>query len=242
MGRLSITALVHQERHLLDRHGALEEYIPPQFFRRFARDLILARRTPERRRSGTHCANVRSGEPASAFRNYTPVPPGSAPIPVALPASRGADTLELRHHTSGLGHPLGVFPVIRHDYSGRMLVVAATADCVEMPDGTTMFRHAVLEPTTSSTFKRDDWILLVGMVHDVVRVVKNHGPSSGHPLCSVLECHSRTRGAVPVVLLLVATPMLHRSFAVEDRPWSPFTGGAPGSQVLAILHDTRPVL
>ncbi|KAJ6579188.1 hypothetical protein DFH09DRAFT_1447473 [Mycena vulgaris] len=225
MGRLTLTALLAEEKLLLDSSDLPPTSSDP--FRSLARRLVRERREyKERRRAERFHAQVRldrgpsrnrsptsSGSGRSSFP-FTPMvvtsptpsppPPPSSPRLFVNAVPRIQDPFDSRG-LSGL----------RHDYMGHLIVKVATADFVEGDDGSTVYRHAVLDPGVARVFQADMTVLLIGMVHKLVRVVKNHGCSVQRPFCSVIECEASTAGTSPVILL-VANHLVHPTFTVAQ--------------------------
>ncbi|KAJ7730799.1 hypothetical protein B0H16DRAFT_1469475 [Mycena metata] len=131
--------------------------------------------------------------------------------------------------------PLG--NVVRHDYAGNLIVRVLTIDSVVLRPGVAFRRHAIVEPGVDNVLQVDVRILLVGMVHHLVRVARNHGSSLDLPLCSVIECRTLSEPYPgSIIIVLAANRLVHPAFPVADPPVAAFKGLAPGSLVVETNH------
>ncbi|KAJ7175668.1 hypothetical protein C8R46DRAFT_1030704 [Mycena filopes] len=141
----------------------------------------------------------------------------------ASPTSRPVDTLTTAFDSTE----------DRRDYHNRLLLEVVLADIIQISGGSTTFRYAVTDPSTTFCLRKDDSVLLVGMMHRVARLVKNHGLAHGRPLCTVVECLSD--GDLSPCILLVANQLVHPEFAVETIPNPLFNGAAIQALDLSVL-------
>ncbi|KAJ7821161.1 hypothetical protein B0H13DRAFT_1920959 [Mycena leptocephala] len=127
-------------------------------------------------------------------------------------------------------------PDLRFDYQGHLLLEVVAADYVQLSDGFTVLRYAVTEPSSNEFIKRRDSGLVVGMLHQVVRFVRNHGSTIDRPRCTVVECVVESEAVSSTTVLLVPNGAVHPSFTVDDSPNQIFTGAVEGSRVVELTH------
>ncbi|KAJ6562864.1 hypothetical protein DFH09DRAFT_1082818 [Mycena vulgaris] len=243
LGRLTLTALLAQEKLLLDSRDLPPTSSDP--FRSLARRLVRERheykerrraeryhaqvrldRGPSRNRSPLSSGSSRSSSPLTQTASPTPSPPPPSSRRFFVNAAPRIQDPFGRRGLSGL----------RHDYMGHLIVKVATADFVEGNDGSTVHRHAVLDPGIAGVFQADMTVLLIGMVHKLVRVDKNHGCSTQRPFCSVIECEALTGGVSSVVILLVANHLVHPTFIVAPDRSVFYLGAGAGDRVVNYHH------
>ncbi|KAJ7495916.1 hypothetical protein B0H11DRAFT_1910202 [Mycena galericulata] len=236
MGRLTFETLLRQERRAL-QGKSLRLPINSDPLRPLARKIATARHA-ERQAHGLHGGGQTVSSPVGSVRAssvetvlVSDSPPPS-PSPRAL--ERRADLQrrirdQVTREINGDDETTGM----RYDASGNLMVRVVTADSVRRTNSDsshrTLFRHAVIQPTVPGFLKEGDVVLLVGMVHLLVRTVKNHGSGPEQPSCRVIECHGDTF----IVLLLVANQLIHPSFQITEHPHPGFVGTESGSSITA---------
>ncbi|KAJ7040626.1 hypothetical protein C8F04DRAFT_1177963 [Mycena alexandri] len=120
----------------------------------------------------------------------------------------------------------GSVPDARFDYRGRRLVELVMADIARSSAGPTTFRYAVTDPSRGPCLRRDDDVLLIGMLHHPARVFKNHGVAHKHFAVESEPNTLYTGAAVEVQILMLPY--------MDEMDW------VPGNPCSGILWNLNP--
>ncbi|KAJ7124842.1 hypothetical protein C8R43DRAFT_958618 [Mycena crocata] len=128
-----------------------------------------------------------------------------------------------------------ILPLTIHfDFHGQRLLEVVTTDFVAFHSSFVTPRHAVIDPSDAEVLRRGQRVLVIGSIHMVLRLVKNHGLTTDRPLCTVIECVVEDDDAQQAVILLAANFLVHRSFVAEEQPNGFFTGTGEGCAVVGV--------
>ncbi|KAJ7077477.1 hypothetical protein C8R43DRAFT_966103, partial [Mycena crocata] len=80
-----------------------------------------------------------------------------------------------------------ILPLTIHfDFHGQRLLEVVTTDFVAFHSSFVTPRHAVIDPSDAEVLRRGQRVLVIGSIHMVLRLVKNHGLTTDRPLCTVI--------------------------------------------------------
>ncbi|KAJ7093624.1 hypothetical protein C8R43DRAFT_964560 [Mycena crocata] len=246
MGRQNFSSMLEEERVAYREYQRPSSHSPTQPFRAFVRS--LAREEYEARRSLRYerFEALRASTADGIVRRWsgdTMTADGGSPFAVVTVSSDSGDE-DYHSFSPSVVSDVGVVDVIEQvrtahfDYQHRLLVDVVTADYVQLESGVVIFRHAVVDPSVNGGLRRGQLALVVGMVHRVVRLTKNHGSTENRPFCRVLECVAEDLAA-PSMVLLAANTVVHPSFTVEMNPDMLLLGQCADVQVVQLDYLDR---